>query len=770
MGIVKYLLHVPAFLAAVVLGAQDPFPALPPVFRDDVLPRVDILIPPDSLNILLAPGNEESDYHWHATFIFDNGEMKDTVENVGFRLRGNTSRYSKKKSFKVSFNTYVPGRQWEGLDKLNLNGEHNDPSVVRSKICWDLLRWMKVPAPRANHVDLYINGQYRGLYINVEHIDDEFVQSRFGNSDGNLYKCLYPADLDYKGANPDLYKEEFGGRRAYELTTNEDVDDYSDLAHFIDVLNNTPLAQLPCELEQVFEVDNYLKAAAFDVLSGNWDGPIYNKNNFYLYHNQSSGKFEYIPYDLDNTLGIDWLGVDWVERDIYNWSPSDPRPIYDRLMAVPAYRDRYSYYLDQFMDELFEGGFLFPYIDNLKEMITLSAEEDPYRPLDWGFSVLDFHDSYDFDLPWFHTPVGLKPYVTGRRNSALEQLDLNNIPPVISWVANNHPNSIQDISVGANVEDDGAISSLEVCYLVNEQNLICLPMFDDGQHADGDAGDGRYGAIIPALNQPAQIDYYIRATDDTGLESRNPVCDFRTIYIGSSTVPVVINEFMASNSSTYADPAGEYDDWIELFNLSDVPVYMGNYFMSDKEDNPSKWPLPDIWIQPGGYLVFWADEDQEQGIFHTNFKLSAEGEYIGIFDNEAANFALIDGVTFGQQTLDDAYGRLPNGTGPFQEVYATPGAENQPPNSTIEAGEHENLLEIFPNPFSGNLIATWKDPAGQRAKLVLRNALGVSLLEREISGGESLSLDTGVFPAGMYLIEIIGPKGLHLTKKAILQR
>ncbi|MBK6621043.1 MAG: CotH kinase family protein [Saprospirales bacterium] len=236
-----YPLFLSAFLLPLALFSQTPFPDLAPVFKDDVIPRIDILIPPDSLDIMLESGNEQSNYHWHGTFLFDNGTMKDTVENIGFRLRGNTSRYADKKSFKVSFNTYETGRQWEGLEKLNLNGEHNDPTVARSKICWDLLRSMKVPASRSNHVDLYINGDFYGLYINVEHVDDEFVQLRFGNDEGNLYKCTYPADLVYKGANPNLYKETFNGRRAYELTTNEDVDDYSDLAHFIDVLNNTPL-------------------------------------------------------------------------------------------------------------------------------------------------------------------------------------------------------------------------------------------------------------------------------------------------------------------------------------------------------------------------------------------------------------------------------------------------------------------------------------------------------------------------------------------------
>ncbi len=82
---------------------------------------------------------------------------------------------------------------------------------------------MEIPAPRANHVQVYINNDYYGLYISVEHIDEEFIKSRFTYNDGNQYKCLWPANLNYIGENPDLYKLEMGDRRVYELKINEEL-------------------------------------------------------------------------------------------------------------------------------------------------------------------------------------------------------------------------------------------------------------------------------------------------------------------------------------------------------------------------------------------------------------------------------------------------------------------------------------------------------------------------------------------------------------------
>ena len=66
--------------------AQNPFPELGEVFRDDVVPRIDILIDQDSLDALYAPGNEESNHHYPATFIFNNENILDTIEEVGFRF------------------------------------------------------------------------------------------------------------------------------------------------------------------------------------------------------------------------------------------------------------------------------------------------------------------------------------------------------------------------------------------------------------------------------------------------------------------------------------------------------------------------------------------------------------------------------------------------------------------------------------------------------------------------------------------------------------
>ena len=127
---------------------------------------------------------------------------------------------------------------------------------------------------------------------------------------------------------------------------------------------------------------------------------------------------------------------------------------------------------------------------------------------------------------------------------------------------------------------------------------------------------------------------------------------------------VVINELMPVNSTTIADNYGEYDDWIELYNLSSSPQDLTGCYLSDKKSHRTKWKFPTgTSISGNGYLIIWADNDTTQYGLHANFKLSSSGEKVVLSYPDST---IIDEVAFPAQTLELSYSRVPNGTGPFR--------------------------------------------------------------------------------------------------------
>jgi len=146
---------------------------------------------------------------------------------------------------------------------------------------------------------------------------------------------------------------------------------------------------------------------------------------------------------------------------------------------------------------------------------------------------------------------------------------------------------------------------------------------------------------------------------------------------------LVINEFMADNRGTWVtDEYGDADDWIELYNNANTACNTGALFCSDDSTRLQRYALPDTVVPPGGYLLFWADGEVEQGIHHAPFKLSAEdGEEIILSDVRGK---VIDRIQFFPRNNnpvarvpDRSYGREHDGdTVWVQQFEPSPGYEN----------------------------------------------------------------------------------------------
>ena len=414
----KQLLIGICFIANGAIG-QLLHPANSSAFLQNEVAKIYITMNPQDF-ITMVGDSTGSTYEFPAEFIYISSAFNDTLDTVGIRLRGNTSLASAKKSFKIDFNAYNSGFKWLDLKSINLNGEHNDVSIMRSRTCQEMLRLAGLPAARTSYIELYINGEYKGIYLNVEHIDDQFIEARFTNDDtGNLYKAKWGADMTFQGLSGTPYHS------LYELKTNEALDDFSGLVHFMDVLNNSPNNEFPCAIQEVLDVELFLNSLALQILVGQWDGYTFNKNNYYLYQRPSDNKFVFIEYDLDNTFGVDWMGIDWQYRNIYTWSPSNaPRPLYTRMMQVPYFKDRFSYYIQQHLNSFFSLNFMNPIWQSTQDLIAPSALLDDYKGLDYGFSDQDFLNA--ITQAWGgHVTTSLQDYISQRAVYAQNQLQFN---------------------------------------------------------------------------------------------------------------------------------------------------------------------------------------------------------------------------------------------------------------------------------------------------------------------------------------------------------
>lgn len=269
----------------------------------------------------------------------------------------------------------------------------------------------------------------------------------------------------------------------------------------------------------------------------------------------------------------------------------------------------------------------------------------------------------------------------------------HNAPPTFSNVARAPalPGPSDPVLITARVEDDGAVTGVTLYYDAGG-GWLTVPMRDDGASGDGAAGDHVYGAGIPAQPKDVVVRYYLVATDNFGASRADPLSAPALTHryvVGYVPPALFINEFMADNDAVIQDPDEPlaYEDWIEVFNPGPSGVDLGGRYLTDDLDLPRKFPIPaGVVVPAGGYLLFWADGEPFQGPRHTNFRLRAGGDEIGLFDTDARGNVPIDTLRFGAQLTNVSQGRCPDGSSVWQQFNpSTPGTSNQPCGTGLQA-------------------------------------------------------------------------------------
>jgi hypothetical protein len=310
--------------------------------------------------------------------------------------------------------------------------------------------------------------------------------------------------------------------------------------------------------------------------------------------------------------------------------------------------------------------------------------------------------------------------------------------PVISNIAH----SPQNFNLGDDVWITADIADASEALLAFRfgQNMVFkkIAMFDDGNHNDGLANDGVFGAKIS--NTANTIDYYLYADNDSAgvFSPVRAAYEFYSLQSQLQVGDLVINEVMSNNISTVTDNSGKYEDWIELYNATNSPVSTAGLFLTDTLDLLHKWELPNYLIPDGGYAIVWADEDGGQGDLHANFKLSNFGEQLVLTNTDSV---VIDSITYLPQVDDIAFARSPNGSGPFIMQAPTFKANNDFINAVQEDVEK---VKIYPNPFKDVLLLNSKQ------QVEIRDILGQLIFSAESTN----RISTSNWGPGIYFISL----------------
>ena len=645
-------------------------------------------------------------------------------DSVGVKYKGNSTYKANqtKNPWHIELDTYK-SQDYQGFKDIKLSNVAKDPSFLREVLSYEVARKYMV-APRSNYAVVYVNGSQIGLYSNSEAISKTFVKLHLSSNTETFIKCNPPAgagpgttdypNLVYEGTDSADY---YAG---YELKSDHG---WNDLIAFTDTLKNHVAA-----IEEFLNVDQTLWMHAFNnglVNLDSYSGGF--AQNYYLYR-MENGQFYPVVWDMNESFGqfsmtgtISLTNTTSKAQMTHLLHSNDASwPLIQKLLSVPMYKRMYLAHLKTIITENFTSNsgvntsLFYNRAQALYSLIDNAVSLDPNKLTTYA----QFQSNITNDVssgggggpggggPGGSSSPGLKNLMDARATYLLGLSDLSATQPTISNVVANVPGTLPASGfITANVTNATAVyvhvrDSVDGRYIRNE-------MYDDGQHGDGAANDGVFGASIYLQSVQKQFYIYADAAMIGRFSPERAGFEYHTVGFQTPTTGLVINEFMASNDGNISDSNGDYHDWIELYNASNSPINLGDYALSDDLSNPAKFELPNTVLASGDFVLFWASSSAQNDPYHAPFKLSKSGEEVALFFDPTGAADTVDYISYSAQTTDVSFGRSYDASPNWITfTTATPDASN----GMLDLEEqHGPGLTIFPNPHSGNftLDNTW---------------------------------------------------------------
>jgi hypothetical protein len=293
----------------------------------DQIPQLSITIGADALQALLAA----PDTYVPATLTYDGRDYGP----VGVKTKGMQSwePIDRKPSLHVNIDKIVPGAAFFGLKDLTLNNMHSDYSMMHERIAYWVARQAGVPASRANHALVTVNGQLYGLYANVETVKKHILSRAFGNNTGALFSAT---DVDFTAPYV----------ASYVLVAGPD--DRTLLAGVSDALTAPNPDDAIAGAAAFADVDQFTRFWAMCAVVGQLDSFPYSLpgDDYFAYANPAAGRLAFMPWGIDESFYAGDLDVSVVNSVLAiqcKASPSCFQKFVDNVWDILALTDRLNW-------------------------------------------------------------------------------------------------------------------------------------------------------------------------------------------------------------------------------------------------------------------------------------------------------------------------------------------------------------------------------------------------------------------------------------------
>jgi len=493
---------------------------------------------------------ENDDYHNILTEgFFNNPSMRipasvtfngATLDSVGVRYKGNSTfclpyqQNNVKVPYNLDMNHWISGQKLMDYNKIKLANAWLDPTYCKEYIASRIYR-KYLPTPEINLIALHSQGNYTGLYVNTESINKQFLDKHFGENEGVLFKCDGAGVFcdengnGTEGGTPSLAHLGSDSTSYYDSYTLKSEHGWGELMNLISTLEYTP-----DNIEDVINMDRVMWAMAVNTVTNNLD--TYNGyyvHNYYLYQDVE-GRFQMIPWDLDNSFVGAILGFSFFSpNDLYHfdpfwggWDNSDYRPLTDLIYNTPIYRKQFIAHIRTIMEESMNQDEIAQEIGSLQEIASSFASNDSN-----GLFSMEYYTSNVQEAFWatgFNWGfAGILSTIEERMAFLSSHAEINVPAPILG-----------NLSVVNGVAQIAAYDAdeIQLRWTTNSiaSNFQSTVMVDDGTQGDEFASDGIFS--IPMPNEDgADIKFYIRATNSEAMSLSPARAEYEYYLYGNSS-------------------------------------------------------------------------------------------------------------------------------------------------------------------------------------------------------------------------------------------